>query len=66
MACFQGFVKLYCPRTGRLCQDIPPVVGFPGNPLVALLRRENEGGKGKASGRSHFLLVHRGRVCVRS
>ncbi len=60
-------VKLYCPRTGLLCQEIalqlPPPLDLP-MVVLALLRRsekKEEGGAAAGNGssrRPHFLVLH--------
>lgn len=52
-----GQVKLFCPRTGLLCQDIPPGVPEPPGPphpgILALLKREEV----DDDRRPHFLAL---------
>ena len=74
MACSTDtHVKLYCPRTGVLCQDIGPSpmannavaadplfpAGVQPDAVCGLLSRKEEEGGGEPSPRPHFLVLTR-------
>lgn len=67
-----GNIELYCPRTGRLCQAIPPpdmgglgaVLGLlpdqvlPSYGVRALVRRQEEEEDSRSGQRPHFLVLY--------